>query len=153
MFFKSVTFQQLIIYASPITQDGARQVWFTSKAREVDDIHKNESYKNYFWDFLKISRNYLFLWVGDSDNMTQKNVGQIKVANRKREQTKEHESLTIYTQMNLIKSTSVIFTQIFEKTPELYFLKFGRTNKPTALPADCLLKPMVNLTQNMPRYN
>ena len=39
MIVKSVTVHQLILYASLITQDGARQVRFTLKAREIDYIH------------------------------------------------------------------------------------------------------------------
>ena len=69
MIFKNVTVQQLILYASAITQDGARKVRFTSKAREVDDIHKNESYKNYFCDFFgkKLPELFISLNYSDSD--------------------------------------------------------------------------------------
>ena len=52
MIFKTVTVHQLVLYASIITQDAARRVRCTWKARAIDDIQKNESYKitsEIFW--------------------------------------------------------------------------------------------------------
>ena len=118
MIFNSVTVYQLPLYASAITQDGARQVRFTSKAHEFDEIHKNESYKNYFWDFLKKAPRIIYFlglvtkhwWL--RVKLQKENEGRLKNTNRWQFTLK----------MNLIKSTSVIFTQFLEKTPELYFL-------------------------------